>query len=45
VIIGTGSQYQLLISYKHGRISIGVVLKDDPIEIAGTVVKHLKLPV
>ncbi len=41
MIIGNGSQYQLLMSYKHGRISIGVELKDDPIEIAGTVAKQL----
>jgi hypothetical protein len=32
-------------SYKHGHISIGVELKDDSIEIAGTVAKNLKLPV
>jgi len=45
VIIGNRSQYQLLMSYKLGRISIGAELKDDPIEIAGTLAKHLKLPV
>jgi len=45
VIIGNRSQYQLLMSYKLGRISIGAELKDDAIEIAGTLAKHLKLPV
>ena len=45
VIIGNGSQYQLPVSYKHSCISIGVELKDDPIEIAGMGTKHLTLPV
>jgi hypothetical protein len=30
--------------YKDGHVSIGVELTDDPIEIAGTVAKQLKLP-
>lgn len=45
VIIRYGTQYQLLMSYKQGHISIGVELEDDPIEIAGTVAKHLNLPI
>jgi hypothetical protein len=45
VIIRYGTQYQLLMSYKDGHISIGVESEDDPIEIAGKVAKHLKLPV
>ncbi len=45
VIIRYGTQYQLLMSYKNGHISIGVESEDDPIEIAGKVAKHLKLPV
>ncbi len=45
VIIRYGTQYQLLMSYKDGHISIGVESEDDPIEIAGKVAKYLRLPV
>jgi hypothetical protein len=31
-------------SCKDGHISIGFESEDDPIEIAGKVAKHLKLP-
>ncbi len=44
VVIRYGTQYQLLMPYKDGHVSIGVELTDDPIEIAGTVAKQLKLP-
>ncbi|HXG21429.1 MAG TPA: hypothetical protein VNN62_20440 [Methylomirabilota bacterium] len=44
VIIRYGTQYQLLMPYREGHISIGVELEDDPIEIARKVAEHLKLP-
>jgi hypothetical protein len=44
VVIRYGTQYQLLMPYKDGHVSIGVELTDDPIEIAGTVANQLKLP-
>jgi hypothetical protein len=43
VVIRYGSQYQLLMPYKEGHISVGVELEDDPREIASTVAKHLNL--
>ena len=43
VVIRYGSQYQLLMPYKEGHLSIGVELADDPIEIARRVAAHLKL--
>lgn len=43
VVIKYGTQYQLLMPYKEGHISIGVELEDDPREIAGKVAEHLKL--
>jgi len=45
VIIRYGTQYQLLMPYKNGHISIGVDSENDPIEIASKVADHLKLPV
>jgi hypothetical protein len=44
VVIRYGTQYQLLMPYKEGHISIGVELEDDPQEIARKVAEHLKLP-
>ena len=43
VIIRYGTQYQLLMPYQNGHISIGVELKDDPVEIARRVTKALDL--
>ncbi len=45
VIIRYGTQYQVLMPYRDGHISIGVDLENDPIKIAGKVANHLKLPV
>jgi hypothetical protein len=39
-----GTQYQLLLPYMAGHLSIGVNLQDDPIEIAGKVAVILDLP-
>ncbi len=44
VVIRYGMQYQLLMPYKEGHVSIGVELEDDPMEIARKVAEHLKLP-
>ena len=44
VVIRYGTQYQLLMPYKEGHVSIGVELEDDPREIARKVAEHLKLP-
>ena len=43
VIIRYGTQYQLLMPYQNGHISIGVELQDDPVEIARTVTRALNL--
>ena len=43
VIIRYGTQYQLLLPYKRGHISIGVELHDDPIAIALKVTRALGL--
>jgi hypothetical protein len=45
VVIRYGTQYQLLMPYKDGHLSLGVELEDDPHEIAKTVAGHLRLPV
>ena len=42
VVIRYGTQYQLLMPYREGHISIGVELEDDPIEIAGQVAGVLR---
>ncbi len=44
VVIRYGTQYQLLMAYKEGHVSIGVELEDDPREIARKVAEYLKLP-
>jgi hypothetical protein len=43
VIIRYGTQYQLLLPYQDGHLSIGVNLEDDPIEIARRVAAALDL--
>jgi hypothetical protein len=45
VVIRYGTQYQLLLPYREGHLSIGVNLEDDPIEIAQKVVTALGLRV
>jgi hypothetical protein len=44
VVIRYGTQYQLLMPYQDGHLSIGVELEDDPTEIAKKVAEHLSLP-
>jgi hypothetical protein len=43
VVIRYGTQYQLLIPYGEGHLSIGVELQDDPVVIASKVTTALKL--
>ena len=43
VIIRYGTQYQLIMPYLHGHLSIGIELQDDPVEIAGKVAAALNL--
>jgi len=43
VVIRYGTQYQLLLPYREGHLSIGVNLEDDPIEIARKIVAALDL--
>lgn len=43
IVIRYGTQYQLLLPYKRGHISIGVELRDDPIAIARKVTRALGL--
>lgn len=43
VVIRYGTQYQLLIPYGEGHLSIGVELRDDPVEIASKITTALKL--
>ena len=43
VVIRYGTQYQLLIPYDEGHLSIGVELQDDPVEIASKITAVLKL--
>lgn len=42
-IIRYGTQYQLLMPYDEGHLSIGVELQDDPVEIASKIIAHLGL--
>lgn len=44
VVIRYGTQYQLLIPYREGHLSVGVELHDDPYEIAKTLCGRLDLP-
>jgi hypothetical protein len=44
VIIRYGTQYQLIMPYKDGHVSVGIELGDDPHEIACKVAKQLDLP-
>src|SRR6267378_6490397 len=43
VVIRYGTQYQLLIPYGEGHLSIGVELQDNPVEIASKITAALKL--
>jgi len=43
VVIRYGTQYQLLLPYRDGHLSIGVNLEDDPIEITRKVAAALDL--
>ena len=43
VVIRYGTQYQLLIPYGEGHLSIGVELQDDPLQIASKINAALKL--
>jgi hypothetical protein len=43
VVIRYGTQYQLLIPYGEGHLSIGVELQDDPVKIASKITGALKL--
>jgi hypothetical protein len=43
VVIRYGTQYQLLLPYQDGHLSIGVNMEDDPIEIARKVAGALDL--
>ena len=43
VVIRYGTQYQVLMPYLEGHLSIGVELRDDPVEIAGKVATALNL--
>jgi len=41
VVIRYGTQYQLIMPYRDGHLSIGVESTDDPIEIAGKIQRWL----
>jgi len=43
VIIRYGTQYQLIMPYLDGHLSIGIELQDDPVKIAGKVAAALNL--
>ena len=43
VVIRYGTQYQLIMPYLEGHVSIGVELEDDPVEIASRVAAALEL--
>jgi hypothetical protein len=43
VVIRYGAQFQLIMAYLEGHLSIGVELQDDPVEIAGKVAAALDL--
>jgi hypothetical protein len=45
VIIRYGTQYQLLLPYRDGHLSVGVNLEDDPIEIARKVAELLDVKI
>lgn len=42
-IIRYGTQYQLLLPYREGHLSIGVETHDDPIQVASKVTQELNL--
>lgn len=44
VVIRYGTQYQLLLPYREGHVSVGVELEDDPREIASRIAAELGLP-
>jgi hypothetical protein len=44
VVIRYGTQYQLLLPYRDGHLSIGVEVADDPVAIARAVAAELGLP-
>ena len=43
VVIRYGTQYQLLMPYREGHLSVGVEKQDDPLEIAQKITAALKL--
>jgi hypothetical protein len=43
VIIRYGTQYQLLMPYQEGHLSVGVEKQDDPVEISAKIAAALKL--
>jgi hypothetical protein len=43
VVIRYGTQYQLLMPYREGHLSVGVEKQDDPLEIARKITAALKL--
>jgi hypothetical protein len=43
VVIRYGTQFQLIMPYREGHLSIGVELADDPVEIASKVAAALAL--
>ncbi len=45
VVIRYGTQYQLIMPYKDGHLSIGIELEDDAHQIACSLAKHLGLPI
>jgi hypothetical protein len=45
VVIRYGTQYQLIMPYREGHLSIGVELEDDPVEIASRVAAAFNLRV
>ena len=43
VVIRYGTQYQLLMPYREGHLSVGVEKQDDPLEIAPKIAAALRL--
>jgi hypothetical protein len=43
VVIRYGTQYQLLMPYREGHLSVGVNLQDNPLDVARAVATHLNL--
>lgn len=43
VLICYGLQYQVIIPYREGHVSIGINLSDDPVEIAEKITGYLAL--